>query len=47
MSISSRFDGLRKKTIAGLLATATLLGGLSLSAGAVETASAAPLRVPA
>ncbi|RYQ45962.1 Ig-like domain-containing protein, partial [Bifidobacterium pseudolongum] len=44
MSISSRFDGLRKKTIAGLLATATLLGGLSLSAGAVETAAAAPLR---
>ena len=44
MSLSSRFDGLRKKTIAGLLATATLLGGLSLSAGAVETASAAPLR---
>ncbi|MEE0971403.1 MAG: Ig-like domain-containing protein, partial [Bifidobacterium ruminantium] len=44
MSISSRFDGLRKKTIAGLLAAATLLGGLSLSAGAVKTASAAPLR---
>lgn len=44
MSISSRFEGLRRKTIAGLVATATLLGGLSLSAGAVETASAAPLR---
>ncbi|WP_081277556.1 Ig-like domain-containing protein [Bifidobacterium pseudolongum] len=44
MSISSRFEGLRRKTIAGLMATATLLGGLSLSAGAVETASAAPLR---
>ncbi len=44
MSISSRFDGLRKKTIAGILATATLLGGLSLSAGATQTASAAPLR---
>ena len=44
MSISSRFDGLRRKTIAGLIATATLLGGLSLSAGAVKTASAAPLR---
>ena len=44
MSISSRFDGLRKKTIAGLLAAATLLGGLSLSAGAAKTASAAPLR---
>ena len=44
MSISSRFEGLRRKTIAGLVATATLLGGLSLSASAVETASAAPLR---
>ena len=44
MSILSRFEGLRRKTIAGLVATATLLGGLSLSSGAVETASAAPLR---
>ncbi|RYQ51449.1 Ig-like domain-containing protein [Bifidobacterium pseudolongum] len=44
MSISSRFEGFRRKTVAGFVATATLLGGLSLSAGAVETASAAPLR---
>ncbi|WP_165778745.1 Ig-like domain-containing protein, partial [Bifidobacterium anseris] len=44
MVLTGRLAGIRKKTVAGLVAAATLLGGLSLGMAASETASAAPLR---
>ena len=44
MSLTGRLKGIRKKTVAGFIAAATLFGGMSLGMTAVETASAAPLR---
>ena len=44
MVLTGRLAGIRKKTVAGLVAAATLLGGMSLGMAATETASAAPLR---
>ena len=44
MVLTGRLAGIRKKTVAGLVAAATLLGGLSLGMATTQTASAAPLR---
>ncbi|MGO4922443.1 Ig-like domain-containing protein [Bifidobacterium choerinum] len=44
MVLTGRLAGIRKKAVAGLVAAATLLGGLSLGMAATQTASAAPLR---
>ena len=44
MPLMGRLKGIRKKTVAGFIAAATLFGGMSLGMTAVETASAAPLR---
>lgn len=44
MSLTGHLEGVRKKTMAGVVAAATLLGGMSLGMAAPETASAAPLR---
>ena len=44
MVLTGRLAGIRKKTVAGLVAAATLLGGLSFGMAAPQTASAASLR---